>query len=122
MAERQGNGGSTLPSGVYRHKETGQEIIATETEKFGNPQADAYVRLGYEYVGEVTSKAGKEAVDALADPSAAPIATPQGVKSVAQLEAELAEAKAREAEAREKTKEVKAEEKSEAPKEEKKGK
>lgn len=95
MAERT-EGKSVLPSGVYRHKETGAELIAVETSKFGNPQADAFTRLGFEYVGPVESKADKEAVDAIPDPHAAPVATPQGVKSVAELKAELAEAELRE--------------------------
>lgn len=99
-------GKSIHQSGVYRHKETGQELIAIETEKFGNPQADAYVRLGFEFVGPVEKKEDKEAVAAIPDPHAAPVATPLGVKSVAELEAELALAKVRESEAKERREEA----------------
>lgn len=97
VAEKQGDGRPTAKAGLYRHKETGAEVIATETEKFGNPQGDAYVRLGFEYVGPVTKKADVAAVNAIPDPHAAPIASTQGVKSAAELRAELAEAEAREA-------------------------
>lgn len=92
------NGQPMREGGVYRHKETGAEVIAIATERFGNPQADAYVRLGYEYVGPVESKVDKEAVASIPDPHAAPLASPAGTKTVAELEAELEAAKARLAE------------------------
>ena len=78
--------------GVYRHPETGTEVIAMETEKFGSPQADAYVRLGFEYVGpveEVGTKEDKEALDAIVDPGATPAVQPLGGQ-LEKLEAENA--------------------------------
>jgi len=105
--EKQGDGRATNPGGLYRHKETGEELVAIETSKFGNPQADAYVRLGFERVGPVPKE-----TPAQVDPHAAPAATPMGVKTVAELRSELAEAEKREAEqkaSREET--VKAEDK-----------
>ena len=83
---------ATYPSGVYKHRETGEELIAIATEKFGNPQASAYVRGGFEYDRPLPKDA-----PTVVDPNAAPTATPMGAKSVSELEAELAEAKAREA-------------------------
>jgi hypothetical protein len=96
MRQELTNGSASLPTGVYRHKESGEELICIATEKFGNPQADAAVRLGFEYKGKVEGN-DKETVNAMPDPHAAPVATPQGVKSVAELKSELAEAEEREA-------------------------
>lgn len=89
------------PSGVYVHRETGEEIICQATGKFGNPQADAVVRIGFEYKGPVP-----KGTTFPVDPHAAPAATPMGVKTVAQLEAELADAKRREAEVADQHKEA----------------
>lgn len=50
----------TFPSGVYRHRASGQELVAQETGKFGNPQAAAFVRMGFEYVGPVSEKVADE--------------------------------------------------------------
>lgn len=106
-AEVNGEGRPSLPAGVYRHKESGQELVAVPTLKWGNPQADGYVRMGYEYVGPLTADAiqgkvngtpGK--IDLPEDPFAGPkVSTDPGVKSAGELEAELQAAKAREAEA-----------------------
>lgn len=96
MRQELTNGEAAQPTGVYRHKETGEELVCVATEKFGNPQADAALRLGFEYAGPVKGKE-KEAVDAMPDPHAPQVATAQGVKSVAELEAELEVAKKREA-------------------------
>lgn len=97
VRETQGDGRPVSPAGVYRHRESGAEVIATATEKFGNPQGDAYVRLGFEYVGPVEGK-DAEAVASIPDPHAAPVATDPTLKSAAELEVELNAAKAREAE------------------------
>lgn len=98
----------TFPSGVYRHRETGQELVAQETEKFGNPQAAAYVRMGFEYVGPLAKSAVADTTQG--EPgkltlAADPFAQPQhnvgtaDTRSVAEVEADLAAAKAREADA-----------------------
>lgn len=92
------------PAGVWRHRLTGQELIAVATEKFGNPQGNAYARMGFEYVGPVTKKADKEAVGLVGDPTVNEQDLTANVKSVEQLEAELAAAKAREASFKEATK------------------
>lgn len=55
-------GQEQLPSGVYRHKESGIEMVALETRKFGNPQADALVHMGFEYVGPVQKDKPAEGV------------------------------------------------------------
>lgn len=88
-----------LPSGVYRHKETGEELVTVATSKFGNPQASAALRLGFEYVGPAKGE-DKKALDAIVDPNAAPLASPSGMPSVEDLRAQLAEAEAREAAAK----------------------
>lgn len=98
--EVNGDGRPTPAAGLWRHKETGVEMIANATSKFGNPQGDAYARLGFVYVGPVEKKSDVEAANAVPDPHAAPIASPMGVKSVAELEGELASARQREAEFR----------------------
>lgn len=97
----------TFPSGVYRHRETGQELVAQETEKFGNPQAAAFVRMGFEYVGPLSKSAiatedkrkpGK--ITLAADPFAQPehnVANPDETSEA--LAARLEAAKAREADA-----------------------
>ncbi len=94
MAETQGDNRATNPGGVYVHRETGEEIIAIENSKFGSPQADAFVRAGFQYKGP----APKSATEGILDPHAAPLTTPQGVKSVDELKVELAAAEAREKE------------------------
>lgn len=38
-------------SGFYKHKETGIVVEINEIPGLGNPQADAFVQVGYEYVG-----------------------------------------------------------------------
>lgn len=52
------------PAGVYRHPETGVELVATRHPKFGNVQADAFVSAGYEYVGTVDEVEAQEAKSA----------------------------------------------------------
>lgn len=85
-AEVNGDGSPTNLSGVYRHPDTKQELVFQATGKFGNPGADAAVRLGFVYVGPAdTSK-----VPAVADPSAGPTANTDPIQSIAQLETELA--------------------------------
>lgn len=82
---------SLRPSGVYRNPVTKQEMIATGSEKLGNPQADAYVRQGFEYVGPADPKKyGEPPVD----PHAAPAYTGPETNE-ARLQRELDEANAR---------------------------
>lgn len=84
--ETNGDGSPINPAGVYRHPDTNQELVFQATGKFGNPGADAAVRLGFVYVGPAdTSK-----VAPVADPSAGPAANTDPVQSIAQLETELA--------------------------------
>jgi hypothetical protein len=89
--ETNGDGSPTNPSGVYRHPDTGGELVFQATSKFGNPGADAAVRLGYVYAGA----ANKEKVAPVTDPSAAPIADTSPAQSIAQLETELAATRGR---------------------------
>jgi hypothetical protein len=110
VKERQGEGRPTLPSGVYRHPESGQELVAVETSKFGNPMADAFTRMGFEFIGPLSSKA--LASDADGEPGKLPnIGDPFGqgpahnvgttdTRSAGELEAALQAAKAREADSR----------------------
>lgn len=39
-----------LDAGLYRHPATGEELITIADPLFGNPQADAAIRVGFEYV------------------------------------------------------------------------
>jgi hypothetical protein len=99
--ETNGDGSAINPSGVYRHPDTKQELIFQATGKFGNPGADAAVRLGFVYVGpakvETANNDGPAGtVVASLDPSAGPTADTSPQKSVAQLETDLAAARGRE--------------------------
>lgn len=42
-------GNGPRPNGVYKHPVNGNEFIAIGTVDYGNPQADAAVRLGFVY-------------------------------------------------------------------------
>lgn len=58
--ETNGNGRPSNKPGIYRHPETGVEVIARQHRKFGSAQADAYVQVGFQYVGpepKVSAKA-----------------------------------------------------------------
>ena len=39
-----------LDAGLYRHPATGEELITIADPLFGNPQADAAIRVGFEFV------------------------------------------------------------------------
>ncbi len=43
--------GIVNPAGVYRHPESGKELIANQHPKFGSAMADGFVAVGYKYVG-----------------------------------------------------------------------
>lgn len=94
VIETNSNGREVLSSGVYRHPDTGEELVAQGNSKFGNPQADAITRLGFQYVGPVNT----HKVALAPDPNQGPIANtdPGDRRSVGELEAELAAAKERE--------------------------
>lgn len=58
--ETNGNGRPSNKPGIYRHPESGAEMIARQHRKFGSAQADGYVAVGYVYVGpepKVSAKA-----------------------------------------------------------------
>lgn len=100
--ETNGDGRAANPSGVYRHPDTGEELVTQATSKLGNPQADAIVRLGFVYVGpaklkEANADGEKAELVEQVDPGAGPVAnTSPTLKSVGQLQAELETAKLRE--------------------------
>lgn len=96
-SEQDGDSRAALPGGVWRHRETGQELVSQPTAKFGNPQAAAYQRMGFEYVGPADTKK----VEVAPDPTApAQFNVDSTSKSVAELEQDLAAAKEREAAAK----------------------
>ena len=49
--EMNGDGRPANLPGVYRHPETGVELIARRHRKFGDVQADGFVQVGFKYVG-----------------------------------------------------------------------
>lgn len=53
--ERNGAGAPRNPAGVYVHPETGRRLIATRHPKFGDSQADAFVRVGFRFEREATA-------------------------------------------------------------------
>lgn len=123
---------ATFPGGVYRHRESGEELVAVETSSFGNPMAAAFVRMGFEFVGPLSEKAiakpeqgdpGKLTLPS--DPNKLPefnVASPQ--ESAGALEARLEAAKARDADAKKRAEgqaSLAAEEKKAQPKADKKG-
>lgn len=42
--------------GIYRHKDTGVEVELKVQPKLGTPLINAYIRSGFEYVGEKTEE------------------------------------------------------------------
>jgi hypothetical protein len=51
MAETNGDGKTGNLPGLYRHPESGAEIVVTAHEKAGNAMADGAVQVGFVYVG-----------------------------------------------------------------------
>ena len=47
--------------GMYRDPESGVELEARHHPKFGSAQADAFVRLGWQWVGEAKTASQKVA-------------------------------------------------------------
>jgi hypothetical protein len=51
--ETNGNGTALPQSGLYRHKETGAETVLKLLPELGSSQIDAFIRAGFERVGDV---------------------------------------------------------------------
>jgi hypothetical protein len=47
-------------AGLYRHPETGAEVVVDNHAKFGTTKADGFVRVGYQYVGPAPEKEDKQ--------------------------------------------------------------
>jgi|ERR1044072_2284272 hypothetical protein len=45
------NNGVELEAGLYRHPQTGEELVTKSDPLWGNAQSEAVVRVGFEYVG-----------------------------------------------------------------------
>lgn len=54
--ETNGNGRPFNKPGLYRHPESGAELVVGATPKFGSPMADGAVRVGFVYVGPAPTK------------------------------------------------------------------
>jgi len=59
-SENNGDGRPANLPGVYRHPETGVELIALRHRKFGDQQADAFVQVGFKYVGPAPKESAKK--------------------------------------------------------------
>jgi len=55
------------PSGVYRHPETGAELITIYDPLYGDVQSEGLVRLGFEYVGPAEEGSIKSIVEQIID-------------------------------------------------------
>lgn len=51
MAETNGNGSRGNLPGLYRHPETGAEIVTRHDGKLGSAMSDGAVQVGFVYVG-----------------------------------------------------------------------
>lgn len=51
MQETNGDGRPLNKPGIYRQKETGQEIYLESTPDLGTPIIDAFMQAGFVYVG-----------------------------------------------------------------------
>jgi hypothetical protein len=107
-SKQEANGGGkpkNLP-GVYRHEGSGKEIITSADPNDGQIQADAFVRVGYHWIGDVPgkrtqAKMREERIKQEEEADAARIAGEKAERhegttsrSAADLEEELAETKA----------------------------
>lgn len=65
MAEVNGNGKAVNLPGLYRHPETGAEIVTQHDGKLGSAMSDGAVQVGFRYVGpapvETETKVAPEA-------------------------------------------------------------
>lgn len=50
----------TNPEGLYRHPETGKEVVVKTHPKFGTAQADGVKRVGFVHVGPAPKKEEQE--------------------------------------------------------------
>lgn len=48
------------PEGVYRHPETGQEVVIKNDPQFGSPIADGFVQAGFVYAGPEVKETKEE--------------------------------------------------------------
>lgn len=62
--EVHGDGRPFNKPGLYRHPESGAEVIVTHNPKLGSAMADGVVQVGFKYVGPAPA----EEVAPLADP------------------------------------------------------
>lgn len=66
MSESNGDGRKGNLPGLYRHPESGAEVVVTHHDKLGSAMADGVVQVGYKYVGpapkETVQVAPKEEV------------------------------------------------------------
>lgn len=72
MADKESNGDGRPANepGVYRHPETGKELIARRHRKFGDAQADGFVQVGYKWVGPVPKESEQNPKSEAATPKA----------------------------------------------------
>ena len=66
-AEINGNGTINKP-GLYRHEQSGAEVIVKQHPKLGSAQADGAVAVGYTYVGPAPVEAEQAATPTLGRP------------------------------------------------------
>lgn len=64
MAETNGNGRQGNLEGLYRHPETGAEVVTQHDGKIGSAQSDAVVQVGFKYVGPTPKTETKVAPEA----------------------------------------------------------
>lgn len=65
MAEINGNGSVGNLPGLYRHPETGAEVVTRHDGKLGSAMSDGVVQVGFKYVGpEPVETKTKEAPEA----------------------------------------------------------
>ena len=62
-AEVNGDGRPGNKPGLYRHPESGAEVIVTHHPKLGAAMADGVVQVGYKYVGPAPSETKNEKTD-----------------------------------------------------------
>lgn len=107
------------PSGLYRHEKSGEEIITKWHPLFGSAQADAAVRVGFEWVRDATEEELREQYDFIPTPAAAAPANNDELKGIlarlnaleAEKEALVAENAALKGDGEDQSKETKKEDK-----------
>lgn len=61
MAESNGNGKTGNLPGLYRHPESGAELVTQHDGKLGSAQSDGAVQVGFVYVGPAPKEETKVA-------------------------------------------------------------